>query len=92
MGLKVSAKNTFRKKKKKDMLTIDNPFRKTPISVKQNIGESTGQKCCCPILIKPYYSWLGTIFYITYLAFEWPQSLGLQRFPASKWLWVLILL
>ncbi|XAO26352.1 hypothetical protein I312_105189 [Cryptococcus bacillisporus CA1280] len=32
------------------------------------------------------YSWLGTIFYITYLAFEWPQSLGLQRFPASKWL------
>lgn len=31
-------------------------------------------------------SWLGTIFYLSYLIFEWPQTLGLQRFPAGKWM------
>lgn len=32
------------------------------------------------------YNWLTTIFYIAYLAFEWPQTLGLQKFPVSKWM------
>ncbi|ORY27006.1 putative membrane transporter [Naematelia encephala] len=32
------------------------------------------------------YNWLGTIFYLSYLIFEWPQNLGLQRFPAGKWM------
>jgi MFS family permease len=31
-------------------------------------------------------SWLGTIFYLSYLIFEWPQTLGLQRFPPGKWM------
>ncbi|KAF5382616.1 hypothetical protein D9615_002765 [Tricholomella constricta] len=29
---------------------------------------------------------LGTIFYLSYLAFEIPQNLALQRFPVGKWL------
>lgn len=32
------------------------------------------------------YNWLGTIFYLSYLIFEWPQSLGLQKFPPGKWM------
>ena len=38
------------------------------------------------------YNWLGTIFYLAYLVFEWPQNLGLQRFPAGKWMACNILL
>ncbi|EEB88034.1 hypothetical protein MPER_14367, partial [Moniliophthora perniciosa FA553] len=29
---------------------------------------------------------LGSIFYISYLAFEYPQNLALQRFPVAKWM------
>ncbi|KAN0129723.1 major facilitator superfamily [Lactarius tabidus] len=29
---------------------------------------------------------LGTIFYISYLIFEFPQNLALQRFPVGKWM------
>ncbi|KAJ8521766.1 hypothetical protein ONZ45_g1571 [Pleurotus djamor] len=29
------------------------------------------------------YNWLGTIFYLSYLAFEYPQNLALQRFPVA---------
>ncbi|KAF8480336.1 major facilitator superfamily domain-containing protein [Russula ochroleuca] len=29
---------------------------------------------------------LGTIFYLGYLAFEFPQNLALQRFPVGKWM------
>ncbi|KAF8656495.1 hypothetical protein AX16_002514 [Volvariella volvacea WC 439] len=29
---------------------------------------------------------LGTIFYLSYLAFEFPQNLCLQRFPVGKWM------
>ncbi|KAJ7611715.1 MFS general substrate transporter [Roridomyces roridus] len=29
---------------------------------------------------------LGTIFYLSYLAFEFPQNLCLQRFPVAKWM------
>jgi MFS transporter, ACS family, allantoate permease len=32
------------------------------------------------------YNWLGTVFYLGYLAFEFPQNMALQRFPAGKWL------
>ncbi|CAA7262313.1 unnamed protein product [Cyclocybe aegerita] len=32
------------------------------------------------------YNWLGTIFYLSYLAFEFPQNLALQRFPVGKWM------
>jgi len=32
------------------------------------------------------YNWLGTVFYLAYLAFEYPQNLALQRFPVGKWM------
>lgn len=32
------------------------------------------------------YNLLGTFFYVSYLAFEWPQNIGLQRFPVGKYL------
>ncbi|KAI0337509.1 MFS general substrate transporter [Trametopsis cervina] len=32
------------------------------------------------------YNWLGTIFYLSYLAFEFPQNLALQYFPVGKWM------
>lgn len=32
------------------------------------------------------YNWLGTIFYLGYLVFEFPQNLCLQRLPVGKWL------
>lgn len=32
------------------------------------------------------YNWLGTIFYISYLVFEFPQNLALQRFRVGKWM------
>lgn len=32
------------------------------------------------------YNWLGTIFYLSYLLFEYPQNLALQRFPVGRWM------
>ncbi|EGN94818.1 hypothetical protein SERLA73DRAFT_96177 [Serpula lacrymans var. lacrymans S7.3] len=32
------------------------------------------------------YNWLGTVFYLSYLVFEYPQNLALQRFPVGKWI------
>jgi len=32
------------------------------------------------------FNWLGTIFYLSYLAFEYPQNLALQRLPIGKWM------
>lgn len=32
------------------------------------------------------FNWLGTIFYLSYLVFEYPQNLALQRFPIGKWM------
>jgi len=32
------------------------------------------------------YNWLGTVFYISYLVFEYPQNLALQRYPVGKWM------
>ncbi|KAK8845605.1 hypothetical protein IAR55_006321 [Kwoniella newhampshirensis] len=37
-------------------------------------------------LTQSEYNWLGTIFYLAYLVFEWPQTLGLQKFPPGKWM------
>lgn len=31
------------------------------------------------------FDWLSTVFYLFYLAFEFPQNLALQRFPVGKW-------
>ncbi|KAG1731242.1 uncharacterized protein EDB91DRAFT_1085173 [Suillus paluster] len=44
------------------------------------------------------YNRLGTVFYLSYLVFEYPQNLALQRFPAGKWMrtdaagWSLVLM
>lgn len=32
------------------------------------------------------FNWLGTIFYFSYLIFQYPQNLALQRFPVGKWM------
>lgn len=32
------------------------------------------------------FNWLGTIFYLFFLGFEWPQNLALQYFPVGKWM------
>ena len=32
------------------------------------------------------YNWLGTVFYLSYLVFEYPQNLALQRWPVGKWM------
>lgn len=32
------------------------------------------------------FNWLGTIFYLSYIAFEYPQSLALQKLPVGKWM------
>ena len=31
------------------------------------------------------YNWLGTIYYISYMVFMYPQNLALQKFPVGKW-------
>ncbi|KAF9792773.1 MFS general substrate transporter [Thelephora terrestris] len=32
------------------------------------------------------FNWLGTIFFLSYLVFIYPQSLALQRWPVGKWM------
>ncbi|KAF7440591.1 hypothetical protein PC9H_000937 [Pleurotus ostreatus] len=32
------------------------------------------------------FNWLGTIFYLSYLVFEYPQNLALQYLPVGKWM------
>lgn len=32
------------------------------------------------------FNWLGTIFYLSFLVFQYPQNLALQRFPVGKWM------
>jgi len=34
----------------------------------------------------PEFSWLGAIFYLGYMFWEWPTSYLLQRFPLAKFL------
>ncbi|EIW84898.1 MFS general substrate transporter [Coniophora puteana RWD-64-598 SS2] len=49
-------------------------------------------------LTETQFNWLGTIFYLSYLVFQYPQNLALQRFPVGRWvtinifLWAVILL
>ncbi|CCM06676.1 uncharacterized protein FIBRA_08961 [Fibroporia radiculosa] len=42
-------------------------------------------------LTQNQFNWLGTIFYLFYLGFEFPQNYALQRFPVGKWVSVNIL-
>ncbi|KDR73634.1 hypothetical protein GALMADRAFT_251402 [Galerina marginata CBS 339.88] len=37
-------------------------------------------------LTQNQFNWLGTIFYLSYLVFEYPQNLALQKFPVGKWM------
>ncbi|EKM82407.1 hypothetical protein AGABI1DRAFT_117893 [Agaricus bisporus var. burnettii JB137-S8] len=37
-------------------------------------------------LTQNQFNWLGTIFYLSYLAFQYPQNLALQKFPVGKWM------
>lgn len=37
-------------------------------------------------LVSTEYSWLGAIFYLGYLAWEYPTNLLLQRFPVAKFM------
>jgi MFS family permease len=37
-------------------------------------------------LTQNQFNWLGTIFYISYLVFQYPQNLALQYFPVGKWM------
>ena len=32
------------------------------------------------------FNWLGTIFYLFFLVFEWPQNIALQYLPVGKWM------
>ncbi|SJL00803.1 related to permease of the major facilitator superfamily [Armillaria ostoyae] len=38
------------------------------------------------------FNWLGSVFYLSYLVFEYPQSLALQRFPVGRWMSINILI
>lgn len=38
------------------------------------------------------YNWLGTIFYLGYLAFEFPQNWALQKLPVGRWMSLNILI
>lgn len=37
-------------------------------------------------LTQNQFNWLSTVFYLSYLVFEYPQNLALQRFPVGKWM------
>ncbi|KDR66872.1 hypothetical protein GALMADRAFT_232281 [Galerina marginata CBS 339.88] len=37
-------------------------------------------------LTQNQFNWLGTVWYLSYLIFEYPQNLALQRFPVGKWM------
>ncbi|TRM59317.1 major facilitator superfamily domain-containing protein [Schizophyllum amplum] len=37
-------------------------------------------------LTQNQFNWLGTIFYLSYLVFEFPQNRALQYFPVGKWM------
>ncbi|KAL0574692.1 hypothetical protein V5O48_007277 [Marasmius crinis-equi] len=37
-------------------------------------------------LTQNQFNWLGSVFYISYLVFQYPQNLALQRFPVGKWM------
>ena len=37
-------------------------------------------------ITKDQFNWLGTVFYLFFLGFEWPQNLALQYLPVGKWM------
>ncbi|KAF9053058.1 major facilitator superfamily domain-containing protein [Panaeolus papilionaceus] len=37
-------------------------------------------------LTQNQFNWLSTIFYLSYLVFEYPQNFALQRLPVGKWI------
>ena len=37
-------------------------------------------------LTQNQFNWLGTVFYLAYLAFQYPQNFALQYFPIGKWM------
>ncbi|GLB34691.1 putative membrane transporter [Lyophyllum shimeji] len=37
-------------------------------------------------LTQNQFNWLNTIFYLSYLVFEYPQNLALQKLPVGKWM------
>ncbi|KAI0665309.1 MFS general substrate transporter [Cubamyces menziesii] len=43
-------------------------------------------------LTQSQFNWLGTIFYLFFLGFEWPQNLALQYLPVGKWMSINILI
>ncbi|KAF7368275.1 MFS general substrate transporter [Mycena venus] len=63
---------------------LSSESNKERTSLQTNI---TGESPQIYLEISSYYrSRLGTIFYISYLALEFPQNLALQRFPVAKWM------
>ncbi|KAI0647523.1 MFS general substrate transporter [Trametes meyenii] len=42
-------------------------------------------------LTQAQFNWLGTVFYLFFLGFEWPQNLALQYLPVGKWMSINIL-
>ncbi|KAJ9095975.1 hypothetical protein QFC21_005337 [Naganishia friedmannii] len=54
---------------------------KTTLGSSSILGIKTDTK-----LTTTQYNLLGSLFYIAYLAFEWPQNIALQRFPVGKWM------
>jgi MFS family permease len=43
-------------------------------------------------LTRNQFNWLGTIFYLSYLLFQYPQNLALQYFPVGKWMSINVLI
>ncbi|KIM79602.1 hypothetical protein PILCRDRAFT_823135 [Piloderma croceum F 1598] len=37
-------------------------------------------------LTQTQFNWLGTIFYLSFLVFQYPQNLALQHLPVGKWI------
>ncbi|KAK0497020.1 major facilitator superfamily domain-containing protein [Armillaria luteobubalina] len=54
---------------------------KTTLGQSSVLGILTGAH-----LNQTQFNWLGSVFYLSYLVFEYPQSLALQRFPVGKWM------
>ncbi|KIY73206.1 MFS general substrate transporter [Cylindrobasidium torrendii FP15055 ss-10] len=43
-------------------------------------------------LTQNQFNWLGSVFYLSFLAFEYPQNMALQRWPVGKWMSINILI
>ena len=38
------------------------------------------------------FNWLGTVFYIAFLVFQYPQNMAMQRYPVGKWMTINIII